>query len=213
LHLLSQPIAALQCSLELALMQQSNSPETKDLLEHALENAERLLRLLRLLRELSQADDSGEPNGPLYLESWLAEALEPFFEQLRIPHLPGVMIMGRRQRLLAAIWHVFECLPNDPGALGAEVHLAAAENGGQAILRLWSSAAPAAQAEILSGVQELALEVARRTFAASGGQLCRLSSAEGRRIYQIVLPTLSVTLPDYVEGQSISAANENKSGF
>ena len=56
-HDLSQPLTALHCSLELALLQDQTIEEFRASVEGALRAADRLRQQLLLLRELHDADD------------------------------------------------------------------------------------------------------------------------------------------------------------
>jgi signal transduction histidine kinase len=83
LHDLSQPLTALQCSLELALLRDRTLEELRVSVEAALHDAERLRRRLLLLRELSDADDPGDTSTPLLLDRLLQELRDdmlPLFE-------------------------------------------------------------------------------------------------------------------------------------
>ncbi len=82
-HDLSQPLTALHCSLELALLRDQTGEEFRTSVESALQNAERLRQRLLLLRELSDADDPGDVAMPLALDRLLQQLCEdmvPLFE-------------------------------------------------------------------------------------------------------------------------------------
>lgn len=86
-HDLSQPLTALHCSLELALVRDQTAEEFRASIGAALENAERLRQRLLLLRELSDADDPGDTSTPLDLDRLL--------ERLREDMLPPFESAGR----------------------------------------------------------------------------------------------------------------------
>ena len=90
-HDLSQPLTALQCSLELALVRDQTIEEFRASVEAALHGAERLRQKLLLLRELSDADDPGDTSTPL--------ALDRLLQQLRDDMLPLFESAGRSLEL------------------------------------------------------------------------------------------------------------------
>ncbi len=85
-HDLSQPLTAMHCSLELALLRDQTVEEFRASVEAALQNAERLRQKLLLLRELSDAEYPGDVS-PL--------ALDRLLQQLREDMLPLFEFAGR----------------------------------------------------------------------------------------------------------------------
>ena len=62
-HLISQPMTALQCSLEFALNTLEDPHQCRTWVETALENSERLRCRLSLAREIAEAAEPGYPAG------------------------------------------------------------------------------------------------------------------------------------------------------
>ena len=77
-HKLSQPLTALQCSLELCLERDKSPQEFRASVGAALENVERLRQRLLLLRELNDADDPGDISKPVQLQELLQELQQDF---------------------------------------------------------------------------------------------------------------------------------------
>src|SRR5271166_50161 len=116
LHKLSQPLTALQCSLELSLIRDQTSAEFRASVEAALENADRLRQRLLLLRELSDADDPGDISAPIDLQRLLQELREdllPVFEsaggRFDLTCHP-VQIRGNGTKLTRAFFYLLEYL-------------------------------------------------------------------------------------------------------
>jgi C4-dicarboxylate-specific signal transduction histidine kinase len=76
-HAISQPLTALRCSLELALMQADTVQSYRAALQDALHNAERLSNCAEFLRGMAEAEDPGTPSD-IDLNRSLNEALEEF---------------------------------------------------------------------------------------------------------------------------------------
>ena len=108
-HLISQPMTALQCSLEFALNNLEDPRQCRSWIEAALESSERLRCRLSLAREIANAAAPGDPAQTVDLRSVLEEALseaEPFFQlsgtkpKLRCHE---VEVSGERGRLLLTL--------------------------------------------------------------------------------------------------------------
>jgi len=83
-HALSQPITALQCSLELTLRRARSAEELQDGLREGLENSQRLIRVLGWLRKFAEASEPREcsaVNLGRIVRTWGAETL-PVAESL-----------------------------------------------------------------------------------------------------------------------------------
>lgn len=77
-HAVSQPLTALRCSLELALMQQPGTLQGyRAALQDALLHAERLSNCTEFLRGMAEAEDPGTPRD-IDLNGCLNEAVEEF---------------------------------------------------------------------------------------------------------------------------------------
>ena len=115
-HLISQPMTALQCSLEFALNTLEDPRQCRTWVETALENSERLRCRLSLAREIAEAAEPGDPGRTAELRSVLEEALseaEPFFPGAsERPHLrcDEIKVSGERCRLLRAFLHILQHL-------------------------------------------------------------------------------------------------------
>jgi hypothetical protein len=114
-HLISQPMTALQCSLEFALNTLDDPQQCRTWIEAALENSERLRCRLSLAREIADAANSDTPAQTAELRSVLEEAVseaEPFFQQGAIPQLHGdeIEVWGERARLLRAFFYILQQL-------------------------------------------------------------------------------------------------------
>jgi hypothetical protein len=115
-HLISQPMTALQCSLEFALNQLDDPQQCRTWIEAALENSERLRCRFSLAREVADAASPGDPAQTVDLRSVLEEVLnevEPFFQLAGVkPKLrcDEVEVSGERSRLLRAFFHILQNL-------------------------------------------------------------------------------------------------------
>ncbi len=115
-HLISQPMTALQCSLEFALNTLEDPRRCQPWIEAALESCERLRCRLSLAREIANAADPGDPAQSVELRSLLEEALseaEPFFHEAgATPCLQcdEIEVSGERTRLLRAFLYVLQHL-------------------------------------------------------------------------------------------------------
>ena len=113
-HELSQPLTALQCSLELSLLRDHTSQEFRASVEAALQNADRLRLNLLLLRELSDADDPGDISVPVEMRRLLLDLQEdflPVFEsaggQFDLACDP-VQVQGNAGKLTRAFFYLIE---------------------------------------------------------------------------------------------------------
>ena len=115
-HLISQPMTALQCSLEFALNTLQEPEECRNWIEAALENSERLRCRLSLAREIADAANPGDGGQWVELRPVLEEALSevaPLFEMAgATPRLQcdEIAVSGDRNRLLRAFLHLLQNL-------------------------------------------------------------------------------------------------------
>ena len=115
-HLLSQPVTALQCSLEFALNSFDDPPQCRTWIEAALENCERLRCRLSLAREIAEAAEPIDAGDTSELRSVLEEALTTVEALFATPHgrpellCDAVEICGEHSRLLRAFLHILQNL-------------------------------------------------------------------------------------------------------
>ena len=191
LHKLSQPLTALQCSLELSLIRDQTSAEFRASVEAALENADRLRQSLLLLRELSDADDPGDISAPIDLQHLLQELREdllPVFEsaggQFDMTCHP-VRVRGNAARLTRAFFYLIEYVLRGSPRASLSVRLQPT-NGRQVKIRMvFSDAGSAAVSEddLSDPVSAGEVEIARRTFRAVGGDLALVDPVAGQSVW------------------------------
>jgi len=191
-HLISQPMTALQCSLEFALNSQDDPRQCRTWVEAALENSERLRCRLSLAREIAEAADPGDRSHTSELRSVLQEALnevEPFFREAgATPSLrcDELKVSGERSRLLRAFFYVLQ-------------HLRAADNAAPYTPEILVER----QAEFIevhflrfvfranSSKDEVAsqLEIAKEIFESSGGGVIFFCFAGNDALVRVFLRT------------------------
>ncbi len=195
-HRLSQPLTALQCSLELALIRDQTSGEFRTSVEAALQNADRLRQSLLLLREWSDADDHGDISAPVELRQLLLEVQEDFlpvfeaaggrFDVICAP----VQVRGNAAKLARAFFYLLEYLLRGWAPANLSVRVEQVNRQRVEIKMTFSGAGCAASLEddgsetVLDGE----VEIARRTFRAVGGELALVDSATGQSIWIASLP-------------------------
>jgi signal transduction histidine kinase len=184
-HKLSQPLTALQCSLELSLARDRSLGEFRASVEAALHNAERLRQRLLLLRELHDADDPGDTSTPVQLQELLHDLQQDF---LPVCESAGgcftvscepVQVRGNGAKLRRAFFYLLEYLLRTSKRRSLNVTVDQA-NGRKVEIRLTVSegrfAAPPAN-DASDTISTGELEIARRTFRAIGGHLAPFESA------------------------------------
>jgi signal transduction histidine kinase len=198
-HNLSQPLTALQCSLELSLFRDQTVNELRASVEAALENAECLRQRLRMLRELNQADDPGDLSLPIELNGLLRELREellPLFEsagqQFELHLECGTLpVLGNQTKLMRALFYFLEYLFRY-SAKEATLSLGVCPTRQrQAEISIaTSSCLPVGSAvENEPGSQcSCEIEIARRSFRAAGGDFALISSASGQSLWKATLP-------------------------
>jgi hypothetical protein len=196
LHKLSQPLTALQCSLELALVRDQTSEEFRASVEAALQNAERLRHNLLLLRELSDADDPGDTTAPVELQRLLLEWREDFLPVFESAggcfHLncAPAQVRGNEAKLRRAFFYLLEYLLGSSHYRSLNVDVEHTKGRRVDIRMTFSSAASSADSthdaseSILTGGGDIAC----RTFRAVGGDLAPAESAWGQTVWIASLP-------------------------
>jgi signal transduction histidine kinase len=198
-HNLSQPLTALQCSLELSLFRDQTMAELRASVETALQNAECLRQRLRLLRELSEANDPGDFSQALDLNALLRELQEellPLCEsasqkfELQF-ECDAIRVRGNKTKLMRGLFYLLEYLLrySAPGSmLGLQVRSA---DPGQAEITIATSSClpigPSAENQA-AAPQPCEIEIARRSFQAVGGDFLLVSSEASRSVWQAILP-------------------------
>ncbi len=186
-HTLSQPLTALQCSLELALVRDRTAGEFRASVEAALENAERLRQSFLLLRELNDADDPGDISAPVDLRQVLLELGEdflPIFEsaggQLDVT-TDAVQIRGNTAKLKQAFFYLIDYLLGVLARPNLSIRVQQRKEGAVEVRMTLSSQGSTARAEegLCEPVSSGEVEIARRTFRAVGGALARVASGGG----------------------------------
>lgn len=199
-HDLSQPLTALQCSLELALVRDQTIEEFRASIEAALHAAERLRQRLLLLRELSDADDPGDTSTPLALDQLLQQLREdmlPLFESAgRSFELtcPSVQVPADEAKLARGFFYLLEFLLRCPSP-SRSVIMRGAPNDDQQV-EICIAGCGASVAAVPSGDRAEPewsgeLEIARRTFRAIGGDLMWSAPARIPGVWIVRLPCVS----------------------
>ena len=199
-HDLSQPLTALHCSLELALVRDQTIEEFRASVEAALHAAERLRQRLLLLRELSDAEDPGDTSTPLVLDQLLQQLREdmlPLFESAgRSFELTceAAKVAAHEAKLMRGFFYLLEFLlrcasPSHSIIMRGErkdrqqVEICIAGCGARV------DAAPSDDCSEPDWNGEL--EIARRTFCAVGGDLIWSASPDLPGVWIVRLPCVS----------------------
>ena len=199
-HDLSQPLTALQCSLELALVRDQTIEEFRASVEAALQNAERLRQRLLLLRELSDAEDPGDTSTPLTLDRLLQQLREdmlPLFESAgRSFELTceAVKVAANEAKLVSGFFYLLEFLLRCPSpSHGLSMR---GECKDQQQVEIWiagcgARVAAAPSDDCCEPDWNGELEIARRTFCAVGGDLIWSASPGLPGVWIVRLPCVS----------------------
>lgn len=99
-HTISQPLTALRCSLELALMQPGSIESYRAALQDALHNAERLSHCAEFLRGMAEAEDPGLPQD-IDLNRCLEEAVAEFAPVFEVAGRQVTVSTGQAMRTVA----------------------------------------------------------------------------------------------------------------
>jgi C4-dicarboxylate-specific signal transduction histidine kinase len=199
-HDLSQPLTALQCSLELALVRDQTIEEFRASVEAALHNAERLRQRLLLLRELSNAEDPGDTSTPLPLDRLLQQLREdmlPLFESagrsFELTCEP-VQVPANEAKLMRGFFYLLEFLLRCASP-SCHLRLRGRRTDQQqveiCIEGCGASAGPDPSDDGCDPDWSGELEISRRTFRAVGGDLIWMASAGLPGVWVVRLPCVS----------------------
>jgi signal transduction histidine kinase len=195
-HKLSQPLTALQCSLELSLARDETAEEYRASIEAALQNAERLRHNLLLMRELSDADDPGDIATPVALHKLLfdlREDLLPVFDSAGTDFdmtCDPVEIQGNEAKLTRALFYLLAYLQHSSPRSSLDVSVQQ-ENRQRIEIRMTLFGAmrcAKSAADLRDAVSTGEVEIARRTFQAMGGDLVLVESRDGQDLWIATLP-------------------------
>lgn len=199
-HDLSQPLTALHCSLELALVRDQTVEEFRASIEAALENAERLRQRLLLLRELSDADDPGNTSTPLDLDrilERLREDMLPLFESAGRSFemtCEAVKVPADEAKLTRGFFYLLEFLLRCD-SLGCVLCVGGRRGRQRQQMEIRIEGCGAHPDGSSDGCLDPdwsgGLEIARRTFRAIGGDLTWKVSAGVPGVWVVQLPCLS----------------------
>ena len=201
-HLISQPMTALQCSLEFALNAQDDPRECRTWLEAALENSERLRCRLSLAREMVDADDPVSPADTVELRSALQQALnevEPLFETCQAaPQLscPQVEVAGDRSRLMRAFLYLLAQLSasNAPASYTPELRVQREGEWIEVRFLRFVLRGNSSKGELTSQ-----LEIAKKIFESAGGGLVFFSFPGNDAFVRVFLRVAQAQLDLYGE--------------
>ena len=198
-HTLSQPLTALQCSLELSLLRDTSADELRTSIAAALENAESLRQRLMLVRGLNDADDPGDITRPVDLSALLGglqEEMAPLFEsagqefQLTLP-AGDVKVYGNQVKLTRALFYLLEYLFRY-SRRGATLGVTLGQGGAQALIEIVSCSSPPVSPADDDGEPSsncsCEVEFARRSLCAAGGSLEPVISPANQSIWRAILP-------------------------
>jgi signal transduction histidine kinase len=195
-HELSQPLTALQCSLELSLLRDQTSEEFRSSVEAALQNADRLRQSLLLLRELSDANDPGDTSVPVELQRLLKDLQEdflPVFESVGGPFdvaCDPVQVRGNAAKLNRAFFYLIDHLLR--GTAGASLSVCVEQTN-----RRWveinmtfsgTGSTGVSEDDLSESASAGGVDIARRTFRALGGDLAFVESNGGPGVWIASLP-------------------------
>jgi len=197
-HNLSQPLTALHCELELALLRDHTVEELRGSVQSALEDAERLRQRLLLVRALSDASDPGDLSQPTdlcELFRQLHEDMLPLFrsagQKFELELECGVVLVRANQaRLTRALFAFLEYLFRH-SAEGAVLTIRVQVLAGQAEIRISASTclpvAPSADGTVAMPYS-CEIEMARRSLHAVDGEFTLVSAGDDESVWRATLP-------------------------
>jgi K+-sensing histidine kinase KdpD len=196
-HDLSQPLTALQCTLELSLVRDQTAEELRSSVQTALQSAERLRQRLVMVRALNDVADSNhsQKSTDLYaLLTELEEDLSLLFREAgkRFEVLPAkdeLTVRGDRTQLLRALFYFLEYLFRY-SCEGSLTELQMTEGKGSATLHIHTEACLplAAVSWDPNSPYSCEVELARRTFRAAGGSFDLIGCDRKHSDWQAELP-------------------------
>ncbi len=186
-HQLSQPLATLCCSLELALLQTPSAEQYSEVVGHALGQAEKVSALTTGIRELIEAGQAGHGGEVLELRRAVEDAvagLWPVAEsagvQVACTPGPACRLCFDARRLRQGLFHLMGFVI---GSGGSRVQIELAEREAEVALKLTVSRVgipdglPSANSD-QELLRRLGLGIARAIFEAAGGTFTVESGVE-----------------------------------
>jgi hypothetical protein len=177
LHVLSQPITALECGLELSLRKDKTPGELRARLRSSLSTARLLHQRLVEFHVLQDAEQPGDTSHPAAIQTLLLQLREDYLPKAQSASVTlavkcePVMVCGNEARLQNGFFHLLEflmrtCPPH--GYLRICAHLL---SSAVVEVNFSSSALNSHQAQEPSLAGDLDLRIARSRFQAAGGNL------------------------------------------
>jgi signal transduction histidine kinase len=197
-HLLSQPLTALHCALDLSLRGDQTVDKLHASLQSAMESAERLRQSLLLVRTLKDASDPGDLSGCIDLKEMLRtlhEDMLPLFQSAgkkftlkeTADAFPVCVNPARMMRaLLCFVEYLSRYLPD-----GAALDIRLARGGDRTAVIEISSASRLPMAppgDACPAPYSCEIEIARRSFRAAGGDFSFVSGNCDAGLWRATLP-------------------------
>jgi len=180
-HSLSQPLTALRCSLELALMQDGTVETYREALRVALTHAERVSSCAVFLRAMAEAEDPGFPKR-IDLSAVVAGALEEFLPVVEslsvrpeVDIVPNVFVSADEAKLSRALMLVLDACASQASSLNVGVSSPAKVEIAFAANRSTPNSPGAERAEE-------SYEVAKKMFCALGAITTRKCAGDHQHV-------------------------------